>query len=103
MKSTKTVYRHDRDLHPILSSTDGDDNWQSRIYRRAEARQREADREAGRESLRNKIGLPRPPQSLREKIMAKVRAPERKQGLDVVAELRKRREERERKARVRHP
>jgi hypothetical protein len=101
---SELVRRHDRDLRPMSSSTsDSDDNWQARIYRKAEARKREAEREAGREALRNKIGLPRPPKTLREKIMAKVVTPEEPSGVDVVAGIRRVRAERERKARVRHP
>jgi hypothetical protein len=93
--------RLDRDARSV-SSIDGDDGWQARIYTKAEKRQREADRETGRESLRKKIGSPRPPRSLREKIMAKVKAPKREQGVDVVAGIRKAREERERRERVKH-
>jgi hypothetical protein len=101
---SEVVYRRDRDLHPILSSTsDSDDNWQARIYARAEKRRYQAEREAGRERLRDRIGSPRPPKTLREKIMAKVKAPKREQGFDVVAEIRKAREKRERKERIFHP
>ena len=95
----KTELRFDRDLQPVTS--DGGD-WKSRIYAKAEARQRESKHEEGRQSLRDRIGVERPPQTLREKIMAKTRAP-KPPTFDVRAELKKAREERERKARIHHP
>lgn len=97
---TQTERRHDRDMRPITS--DSDDNWQARIYRRAEKRSREAQHEAGLQSLRDRIGLPTPPRTLRERIMAKIKAP-KPPSFDVRAELKKAREERERREKVYHP
>lgn len=101
--STKTVHRLDRDLRPISTSADGDDNWQARIYRRAERRQHEAQHEAGLQSLRDRIGVPKPPQTLRERIMSRVETSKEPPRFDVVAELQKACEERERREKIRHP
>jgi hypothetical protein len=101
--TSEIVRRFDRDARPVSSSTtDADKSWQARIYAKAEARQREADREAGRESLRKRIGVEQPPRTLRQRIMAKIRPP-KPASFDVRAELQKAREERERKARIFHP
>ena len=100
--SGKTVIRHDRDLVPISSSTDGDDNWKARIYRKAEARQREATQEERRHSLRDRIGVPRPPTTSRERILGVQPAEPEPDGFDVVRALREAREKRERREKVRH-
>jgi hypothetical protein len=98
--NSKLVRRHDRDLRPILSSTDGDDNWQSRIYAKAEARQRESKHEEGRARLRKLIGLEDPPRTLREKCLG-VGEPKTRQPT-FVERLRQVRAERERRERIFH-
>jgi len=90
--SSRTVTRHDRDLELVTA----------RVYQRSEKRNRETEREKNRQSLRDRIGVEPPPRTLREKIMAHTSPPERETGFDVVKELRKYREKRERRQRVRH-
>jgi hypothetical protein len=97
--SSKLVHRHDRDLHPILSSTDGDDVI-NRVYKRAERRQRESNHEAGRARLRKLIGVEDPPQTLHEKIMGV--GEEKPREPTFVERLRARRKERERQERIFH-
>ena len=101
---SELVHRHDRDGRRVSTSTsDSDDNWKSRIYAKAEARQAEADRESGRQNLRDRIGIERPPATLRERILSKLETPKQDQGFDVIAALRAYRKERERRERVVHP
>lgn len=96
---SKPVQRFDRDLFPLTA--DDDDSWQARIYARAEARRREAERETGRQGLRDKIGvIERPPRTLREKCLGVEK--EERPSFDFARELRKRIEERERSRKVRH-
>lgn len=88
--SSETLYRHDRDGDLI-----------TRIYRKAEKRNREDQHEQGRQRLRDRIGVvERRPKNFRERCLG-VRAPE-PPGFDFVTELRKRAAERERSRKVRH-
>ena len=87
---SKTVQRRDRDADLV-----------TRVYKRAERRQREDEREQNRERLRNKIGfVGRPPKNFRERCLGIREAVEREP--DFIDALRARREERERSERVRH-
>jgi len=88
--SSETLYRHDRDGDLI-----------TRVYRKAERRQREDQHEQGRQRLRDRIGFTeRPPKNFRERCRG-VREEETRQP-DFVDALRARRKEREAARRVRH-
>jgi hypothetical protein len=92
----EVVYRKDRDAARVI---DGPVN---RVSIAAAKRYRESKHEEGRQSLREKIGVPTPPRTLRAKIMENVEPQEQPARFDVVKALREAREKRERRERVRH-
>jgi hypothetical protein len=95
--TSEIVYRHDRDGHRVA-----DAGVVNRVSLAAAKRNREAEREAARQNLRDKIGVERPPKTLRERILGVHPAEPPPSGFDVVKALRERRKERERQQRIRH-